>query len=303
MKKVCCPSCYRVTEIEEDLEVYTCPKCNKEINVTQASRLMELLTQRYANDGFKYLYETHEYEKAVDSYQKYLYVEEDNEDVILYLVLAYIKNSKVRENHFNDIFALLDKNETLLSNFSNEDLKILDMIIETLDLLDDYLARLKKILSKDNLFYDEDSKAVYMTAVNNVIKLSDRYTLYFYGDRPLEDETELPKKEYLERVNSYRKELKEGYQVMERSEYHLNGETDEYLLPNEIFRSGDKYKGIRKINTIALFIGVFIILVGVILAMVISANRLIGVCVAIPGVLLVIVTSIIKAILNKKSSD
>ena len=301
MRKVCCPSCYRVTEIEEDLETYKCPKCEKEVSVTQASRLMELLTQRYANDGFKYLYETHEYEKAVDSYQKYLLVEEDNEDVVLYLVIAYIKASKVRENHFNDIFNLLDKNETLLSNFSNEDLKILDMIIETLDLVDDYLARLKKILSKDNEFYDEDAKAVYTLALSNVIKLVDRYTQYFYADCPLDDETELPKKAYLERIDRYRKAQKEELKVMEHSDLHLNGE--ENLLPNEIFRSGDKFQGLRKINTIALFFGVLIILVGVILIFAIRDNYLIGIIVAIPGVLIALVCSIIKAVLNKKSSD
>lgn len=302
-KKVCCPHCYLVTSIEEDQEVYTCPKCSKEVDVVQARRMLELILTRYINDAFKFIYEEHEYESAIKSCTRYLELDEDNEDIVLYLVIAYLKSNRVREDNFEKIFALLDEHETLLSNFSNEDTKITDVVEEIIEIVEDYLSKLKNVLSEKGVFYEKACLDLYLKEVDNVNKLFERFTKYFFAEKILEheDEVELSKKDYLDRIEVFRKLKDEEYDYMDFPKKHLVSDNEDELIDDILFVSGDKYKKTKKIANIVLAISIVLLIVGLIFISNMRDNPVAGIIMLGIGAIGALGASMIKAVIAKKS--
>lgn len=212
MKKIICPYCHQVLKVDEKMETVTCSHCEKDLNIAQVERIMQMDITRYFNYANAELYASTEYEKAAHNFMMVLSLDETIVDAVTGLALSVLYCSTLSESHLNDSLLVLSKYQNVLVDKVNVSTlaTFLSVYDKSLDL---YLKTLSVRTSVANTFISEISKENYLKTLNDVVKIKQ-----FIVNNLLNDEVlnilNLDKKEYVKNIDKL--------EVLNKKKYHIN---------------------------------------------------------------------------------
>ena len=213
MKKVVCTHCYYTYEPADFKEEQVCPKCGKAFGLSQGEKLYQMVLVRHMNDGYKYLNELMDYKKAIESYSRLILLEL-SEDAVLYLIEAYIKDSRVREDHLNEIINILNQYKEILTPNEDNKLKVNDYYSEIIYLLSDYELGLKKNLSKNDKFYSLEARHIYLNKNSQIVEILSFIDENFFKDIDYTEDATIKESELLEIIESIKENGSKNYEII-----------------------------------------------------------------------------------------
>lgn len=271
MKKVVCTHCYYTYEPADFKEEQVCPKCGKVFGLSQGEKLYQMVLVRHMNDGYKYLNELMDYKKAIESYSRLILLEL-SEDAVLYLIEAYIKDSKVREDHLKEILNTLNQYKEILTPNEDNKLKVNDYYSEIIYLLSDYELGLKKNLSKNDKFYSLEARHIYLNKNSQIVEILSFIDENFFKDVDYTEDATIKESELLEIIESIKENGSKNYEIIENSGYVLAQDEEGTPIKDNIFKDGSKFVKTKRFLTALSGLSVIALIIGLVLIFSIKDN-------------------------------
>src|SRR5574344_556232 len=221
MKKILCPLCGEIINVEDDKETIYCPKCFKNLSVEQGQKHLGLFVQKHFNLATSELYEATEYKKAAKDFQKVLDIIPDDFEAAEGLVLSTIMMSTIRSTHIKEAMHELQRYQDTLSISSVAIEKSGIFVKRVNEYLDQYHDVLKhRLMNKDNRFYEVKGEQIFKKVVQEIIDFKMVLIEAYFKSRKLPVKSNVTKEKLNKDIASLQKELTIDYAV-ESSPFHL----------------------------------------------------------------------------------
>lgn len=300
MKKILCPSCDQIIEVENETEKLYCPHCFKYISFESGKRHLSSYVTRNFELARRMLYEATEYAKARNYYQNILDVYQDDVEAAEGLIVSTILLSTVRVSYLKEANdELLRYKLTLKVNKLT--LENSQKFVEEIDgYVDEYVKTLAKRLSNNHRFYEKEGKELYLKAVKDAIRFKESLITIFFSDRALAIKCKVNKTTLKKDIEKLKARLNGTYHVESNPLNLLHTDIEEAYIPDTIFR--DCRKLYKSKNTLMVWnlITFFLSGVGIFLIFYYSSFLLIGVPIASFFGLISLVLLIIQIVVQKK---
>lgn len=170
MKKIICPSCKTVIEVEEE-ELFVCPSCEKTQYLNQGEKLYNLLYSQYASNGNVALNVSKDFKKAQEHFEKLLILDESNLAAIFGLEEIQISLAKLNEDILDEVLESLIRQEENIFHESNTEDKIKSHYLHLINVYQNYLDNSRFLLIKNDQFINYGAKNKFLSLKTNLVRL------------------------------------------------------------------------------------------------------------------------------------
>ena len=173
MKKVICPSCQVVQEVEETSERFICQDCLKTHDLQQGIKIYNMLYSQYVQLGNNALNIVRDFQKAKINYERLIVLDPTNLAAIFGLLEVKISLTKLDESVVNDVISSLEAQKGHIFNQANDEFKILSQYTILLKRYEEYFFEAKKLLTKDHKFLNLAAKEKTISLINDLILINE----------------------------------------------------------------------------------------------------------------------------------
>lgn len=170
MKKVICPSCNELVEIDENETIATCPHCEASAEVKTYYKTTESYINALLVNANKYVDNAYSYEEAYKCYKRVLELVPEHLDSILGMEICLLKTSSLKKNVFNEFINEFNSHEINLEKSTY--IRLGHFFEQTIDTIFKYQSNILKFLETAT---DEEKEIAYYNLLG-VIKVYDFVT-------------------------------------------------------------------------------------------------------------------------------
>lgn len=188
MKKVVCPSCHVVQEIDETIDEFVCQDCQKTGLTSQGEKIYNILYSQYSQLGNTSLNITKDFNRAQQNYERLLILDNTNLAAIFGLVEIKISLAKLNESVLGEVISSLETQIEHIFNENNDEFKIMSHYLNILSKYVDYYSEAKKLLTNNDVFINLAAKEKMISLVNDLILLHEYVQKILTTHYPNEEE-------------------------------------------------------------------------------------------------------------------
>lgn len=303
MSKVRCSYCGEIFDCDDSNQIIYCPKCFKELSLLSSKKNLGSYVAKHLSTALIELNEEKDYSSALKDFQIVLDVYPTDFDAAKGLVLSSLYCSTVRKSFIQESLDNLIryKNALEINNVSFE--TIINFVKELNSSLDIYLSTLKKRLSKDDYFYEDNGLKLYLQSVKISILYKQQLIDLYFLNRKIPLSENINKSILEKQIKALKDELKIEYHIESNPLYLLNTNVKECYIEDTIFNDNKKLFKSKKTFLILFIIFFILFIVGIILIFVLPNRLAIGVPVASVGFLNSFIFLLIDILIVKKISQ
>jgi tetratricopeptide (TPR) repeat protein len=235
MKKVMCPKCEEVFEIDETSDLLPtgcvhCKKCHEPFMPDDGVKKLENEFKGAVSAAYKDMYMKQNYEQAAGEYEYALTLKNDDLGAIVGSTLAKIYASKLNDRAFLNIIDALESRDIVLN--AENTFIYLSFVRDAIYSFEQFLKMSRQNLTKDGIFYNKDFFSYYLDGIKEINKVMN----YFKNSLSLVDNDEyesfqkentLFNQDFETMTNGIRNRLNSDYKVNELGYVKVsNGETE-----------------------------------------------------------------------------
>lgn len=301
MKKLNCPNCDEIFEVEEIKETVTCPSCKMNFPYQEGINALKRTAKTNTRLGFSY-YTRLKFKESNECYEKVLEIEPDNFDVLCKYILNLCYMNTFKDDNFDKIIPLFEKYEINLD--SNNTYLFLAFVKDLVQNISVYFYEEDLRVKKDDVFINEIYVLPFFKALNHLKEvfsyLDNVFDLLKENDKNiyLEDNPEL-----MERYNKYKNKvnlaLEKQYNLINKGDFIVENETINYLNTNikegnEEIRKDERIivpdeKYAKSMKNLFIFSGIMLVVALILLIVgLVIKNNIITWCSIIPVALALI---------------
>ena len=267
MKKVMCPKCEEVFEVDESSELLPtgcvyCKNCHEPFMPDDGVRKLENEFKMAVSAAYKDMYMKQNYEQAAGEYEYALTLKDDDLGAIVGATLAKIYASKLNERAFLNIIDAFESRDIVLN--AENTFIYLSFVRDAVYSFEQFLKMSRQNLTKDGIFYNKEFFNYYLEGIKEINKVMD----YFRNSLSLVDKDEyetfqkennLFNQDFETMTNGIRNRLNGDYKVngvgfvqVSNGEMEIvrEEEYDEVITPTEVNLSllpvNEKAKKVRR---------------------------------------------------------
>lgn len=304
MKKIMCPKCEEVFEVDENRDILPngcvkCKKCHELIYLADGENKLQNEFKRATSAAYKDLYYKQAYEQAAGEYEYALTLKENDLGALVGSMLAKIYASKLNEREFLNIIETIDKHDIVLD--AENTFIYLSFVRDAIYSFEQFLKMCSQNLTNNDVFYNKEYFSYYKDGIIEINKVMK----YFKDSLSLLDEEEyksfinentLFNKDFETMENGINHRLNNNYKVYGYGLVHLSAGKEELInddkynitIPSDIDLSllpvNKKAVKIRKMMILYFVVLTILILTFLIIFFVSKNNLFVYLC-AIPVVL------------------
>lgn len=188
MKKVVCPSCHVVQEVEESGEHFVCQECLKTHEVQQGGKIYNILYSQYVQLANNALNITKDFPKAKLNYERLIILDPTNLAAIFGLLEVKISLTKIHESSVNDVISSLELQKEYIFHELNDEFKILGQYISLLRRYEEYFSEAEKLLIKDDTLLNLAAKEKMISLIKDLILIYEYVQNILTAHYPNEEE-------------------------------------------------------------------------------------------------------------------
>lgn len=167
MRKVVCPSCNELVEIEEDQTIAECPHCKESHEVKSYYKNTENFINVLLMNANKYVENAYSYEEAYKCYKTVLELVPEHLDSILGMEICLLKTSSLKNNVFDKFINEFNSHEINLEKTTY--IRLGHFFEQTIDTIFKYQNSIINFLANAS---DEEKEICYYNLIG-VIKVYD----------------------------------------------------------------------------------------------------------------------------------
>ena len=303
MSKVRCSYCGEIFECDDNNQVIYCPKCFKQLSLSSAKKNLGNFVSKHLSKASIELNEQKDFLSASKDFQIVLDVYPNDFDAAKGLVLSTLYCSTVRKPFIQESLDNLIryKNALEINNISFE--TIINFVKELNSSLDLYLSTLKKRLSKDDYFYEENGLKLYLQSLKVSIIYKEQLIDLYFSNRKIPLSENINKSILEKQIKTLKEELKKEYHVESNPLYLLNTNIKECYIEDIVYKDNKKLFRNKK-TFLILFIVFFVLFIAGVCLIFALPNRLaIGVHIASVGFISSFIFLLIDILIVKKISQ
>lgn len=300
MKKILCPSCNNIIEVENETEKLYCPHCFKNISFESGRKHLSNYVSRNFELARRMLNEATDYAKARTYYQNVLDIYQDDVEASQGLIVSTILLSTVRTSYIKEATnEILRYKNTLKVNKLTIDNS--QKFIEKIDgYVDEYISTLSKRLSNNRTFYEKEGKELYLHAVKDGIRFKETLLSIFFSERAFPLKCAVNKTTLKKDIEKLKNRLNSPYSIESNPLNLLHTDVEEAYIPDIIFKDSKKLYQSRNRLMISNIITFFLFGLGVFLIFYMPNRLLIGVPIASFFALVSLILFIIQIVVQRK---
>lgn len=189
MKKVMCPKCEEVFEIDEKSDLLPtgcvyCKKCREPFYPNDGVAKLENEFKRTVSAAYKDMYMKQNYEQAAGEYEYALTLKNDDLGAVVGSSLAKIYASKLNERAFLDVIDAFESRDIVLN--AENTFIYLSFVRDAVYSFEQFLKMTRQNLTKDGVFYNKEFFSYYLDGIKEINKVMD----YFRESLSLVDKDE-----------------------------------------------------------------------------------------------------------------
>ena len=189
MKKVMCPKCEEVFEIDENSDLLPtgcvyCKKCREPFYPNDGVAKLENEFKRTVSAAYKDMYMKQNYEQAAGEYEYALTLKNDDLGAVVGSSLAKIYASKLNERAFLDVIDAFESRDIVLN--AENTFIYLSFVRDAVYSFEQFLKMTRQNLTKDGVFYNKEFFSYYLDGIKEINKVMD----YFRESLSLVDKDE-----------------------------------------------------------------------------------------------------------------
>ena len=189
MKKVMCPKCEEVFEIDENRDLLPngcvcCKKCREPFLLNDGVTKLENEFKVAVNQAYKDMYMRQKYEQAAGEYEYALTLKNDDLGAVVGATLARIYGSKLNDRAFLNIIDAFESRDIVLN--AENTFIYLSFVRDVIYSFECFLKACKKTLTKDDIFYNQEFFGYYLDGIKEI----DKVMKYFKDSLLLVDNEE-----------------------------------------------------------------------------------------------------------------
>lgn len=115
MKKIMCPNCESIIEVDDETMNVTCNECNLTFLVNDGAKAIERNYNHFKNKGYR-LYSKLKFSESNECYLKCLEINPLDFDIRTKYILNLLYLNTLTHNNFNEVIPILEKEEIILNN-------------------------------------------------------------------------------------------------------------------------------------------------------------------------------------------
>lgn len=115
MKKIMCPNCESIIEVDDEKMNITCNECNLTFLVNDGEKALERSYNHFKNKGYR-LYSKLKFFESNKCYLKCLEINPLDFDIRTKYILNLLYLNTLTHNNFNEVIPILEKEEIILDN-------------------------------------------------------------------------------------------------------------------------------------------------------------------------------------------
>ena len=223
MKKVICPKCGNIFNIDEDHDLVNsenvvCPNCQTPFNLYAATTKINQQYKLASSNAYRDLYKLRDYRHSYEDYALCLKLKDNDLSAIAGMIMSKVYGATMDCPNFDVPIELLEKYDVVLN--PENSFIYLNLIRDLIYSCEQFLLMSEKNLMVDDVFVSENYFKMYLSGVNEIKTLVQ----YFYDSLPLLDEEEL--KNFKEENKDFDGNLKimhDGVENRLNKSYNING--------------------------------------------------------------------------------
>lgn len=189
MKKVMCPKCEEVFEIDESSDLLPtgcvyCKKCREPFMPSDGVMKLENEFKRAVSAAYKDMYMKQNYEQAAGEYEYALTLKNDDLGAVVGSCLAKMYASKLNDREFLNIIDSFESRDIVLD--AENTFIYLSFVRDSVYAFEQFLKMSRQNLTKDGIFYNKEYFSYYLDGIKEIKRVMD----YFKDSLSLVDKDE-----------------------------------------------------------------------------------------------------------------
>lgn len=244
MKKIICPNCSTIFEVEDDslnLDT-TCPNCKMNFPIFEGKKALERTYKSLTKKGFNYY--THlEFNKSNECYEEVLKINPDDFDILTRYILNLCYLNTFTKTNYDKIIPIFEEREITLD--SKNTYLFLAFLKDFVQNVHVYFDKINKFVIKDNSFINEKYLKPYLDTLLSLKEDFDYFDNIFSLLKEEEKNVYLEdNSEFLDRYNKYKvlvnESLTKTYNLISKGDFIFDLENKEIKYLNTNIKEGNE---------------------------------------------------------------